>query len=217
LTEWREIEPTFTRLRDFVFTDLGRLIDQRGGCQFAVVTLVTAACDALARLRYGKDQGHQVFALCLPPGWQAAALPLYLALRHGLIHAYEPKAVTVGGSPVTFTIAWQGYRHLTFPDEKRESLVIVAPQLEKGLRQAFDAVEAELRADEKLRADFLKRDRKERVVEKLSAADAEAWREAVTSAPIVPEPPQPPDLPGAHGIDIGPGGEGPTGPRGPYP
>jgi hypothetical protein len=178
------------------------------GGQFAVVALVAAACDALARLRHGKNQGHRVFELCLPPEWRPAARTLYRALRHGLIHAYEPKAVIVDGSPVTFEVAWQGHRHLTFPDENRDALCIVAPKLVDGLREAFAAVEAELRADQIARAAFLKRDRKERVVEQHGPAEQAAWRQAVGTAPIVPRPPQPPDLPGPHGPELAPGRRG---------
>ena len=208
MTDWETIEPTFVRLRDFVFTDGGRLVSQEAGGQFAVVALVMAACDALGRLHYGKDMGHRVLEQCLPAEWKPAAPTLYDALRHGLIHGYEPRAVVVDGKPVGFEIAWRGERHLTFADAGREVLCIVAPVVVDALRDAFDSVESELRNDPVARDAFLSRDRKERTIH-LRGPQVEKWRAAVSSARVVQRRP-----PGSLG-PLGGIGEGATGPRGP--
>jgi hypothetical protein len=208
MTEWDTIEQTFTRLRDFVFTDLDRLVTQERGGQFAVVALVMAACDALGRLHYGRDTGDRVFERCLPDHWKPAAPTLYDALRHGLIHGYEPRWVVVGGKPVGFEIAWRGHRHLTFADDNREVLCIVAPVLVTALRGVFDSVEGELRSDPLARDRFRERDRRDREIH-LQGPQIETWREAVMAAPIVPRSPS-----GAIGPDGPVGiGEGATGPK----
>lgn len=208
MTNWEAIEETFTRLRDFVFTDLGRLVTQEAGGQFAVVALVMAACDALGRLQYGKDSGDRIFELCLPEEWRPAAPTLYDALRHGLIHSYEANAVVVDGKPVAFEIAWKGERHLTFADDDRRVLCVVAPVLVDALRRAFDLVESELREDPRARDKFRDRDRRDREIH-VQGPQAQKWREAVSSARVVPRPP-----PGSIGPPEGIG-EGATGPRRP--
>jgi hypothetical protein len=202
VTDWEAIEETFTRLRDFVFTDLGRLVNQERGGNFAVVALVMAACDALGRLHYGKDTGDQIFKRCLPEEWRPAAPTLYDALRHGLIHGYEAQSVVVDGRPMFFQIAWAGQRHLTFTDESRQVLCIVAPVLVESLRAAFDSVESELRANPQARDEFLARDRKDREIH-LRGSQVESWREVVNSARVITQPP------GAAARD----GEGATGPK----
>jgi hypothetical protein len=187
LTEWAAIEGTFTRLRDFVFADLEQLVRQNRGGNFAVVALVMAACDALGSLHYGKDQGHRIFERCLTDEWKPAADTLFDALRHGLVHRYETQAVVVEGKPVGFEIAWAGERHLSFADERREVLCIVAPLLVKSLRLAFDGVEAELRRDGAARDEFLARDRKGRQIHPRGPV-LDRWRLAVNAARIVPRP-----------------------------
>ncbi len=191
VTEWEAIEDTFIRLRDFVLTDLGRLVSQRAGGNFAVVALVMTACDALGRLHYGKDNGDRIFERCLPEEWRPAAPTLYDALRHGLIHGYEAQSVVVDGRPVFFEVAWAGQRHLTFTDESRQVLCIVAPNLVESLRGAFNSVEAELRSDPVARDEFLVRDGKDREIH-LRGSQVERWRGIVNSARVVPRP-SPPD------------------------
>lgn len=204
MTDWEAIDETFTRLRDFVLKDLGCLVSQEAGGNFAVVALVMAACDALGGLHYGRDKGDRIFERCLPEEWRPAAPTLYAALRHGLIHGYEAQSVVVGGRPMFFEIAWAGQRYLTFADESRQVLCIVAPVLVESLRDAFDSVEAELRSDPGARDEFLVRDGRDREIH-LRGSQVERWREVVDSARVVPPPP--PAGP-AGGI-----GEGATGPR----
>jgi hypothetical protein len=176
MTEWDTIEQTFTRLRDFVFTDLDRLVTQERGGQFAVVALVMAACDALGRLHCGRDTGERVFKRCLPDHWKPAAPTLYDALRHGLIHGYEPRWVVVAGNPVGFEIAWRGQRHLTFASDDREVLCIVAPVLVTALRGVFDSVEGELRSDPLARDRFLERDRRDREIHRTRTSNRKVAR-----------------------------------------
>jgi hypothetical protein len=204
VTDWETIEETFTRLRDFVFTDLGRLVNQEAGGNFAVVALVMTACDALGRLHYGKDKGVRILEECLPEEWKPAAPILSDALRHGLIHGYEAQSVVVDGGPMYFQIAWSGERHLTFTDESRHILCIVAPVLVESLRGAFDSIEAELRINPRARDEFLVRDRKDREIH-LRGSLAESWRDVVTSARVVA-------YPRAAGVDSAMG-EGATGPK----
>jgi hypothetical protein len=216
MTEWEAIEETFARLRDFVLNDLDHLVRQKEGGQFAVVTLVLAACDALGRLYYGRDTGARVFERCLPEEWKPVAETLYNALRHGFVHGYEAKSVVADGTRVSFEVAWKGERHLTFPDESRSVLCIVAPTLVDELRDAFNSIEVELRGDATARDEFLQRDRKDRV-NKIDGRDAESWMDAVSSARVVPRPAPGPEGPaGPSGGADGDIGEGATGPKGPH-
>lgn len=211
MTDWDAIEETFTRLRDFVFTDLSRLVGQKHGGNYAVVALVTAACDALGRLHYGRDTGDRVFQRCLPEEWKPAAATLYRALRNGLIHGYETQSVVVDGRPVSFQIAWADERHLTFTDESRSLLRIVAPVLVSSLHDAFGSIEDELRDNAQARDAFYGRDRRDREIHPLGS-EAEQWRRAVASARVVAQPPvNLPSTAGPTGVDTI--GEGATGPR----
>jgi hypothetical protein len=113
------------------------------------------------------------------------------------------RSVVVDGTPVSFQIAWAGQRHLTFTDDSRQVLCIVAPVLVESLRIAFDSVEEQLRTDPAARDEFLRRDRRDREIH-LHGSQVASWREVVHSARVVPQP-----IPAeAHEI-----GEGATGPR----
>jgi len=58
----------------------------------------------------------------------------------------------------------EGQRHLTFADDDREVLCIVAPVLVTALRDVFDSVEVELRSDPVARDGFRERDRRDREI-----------------------------------------------------
>ena len=104
----------------------------------------------------------------------------------------------------------EGQRHLTFADDDREVLCIVAPVLVTALRDVFDSVEVELRSDPVARDGFRERDRRDREIH-VQGPQIELWREAVRTAPIVLRPPS-----GAIGPDSPVGsGEGATGPKAP--
>jgi hypothetical protein len=194
VTDWATIEPRFTRLRDFVLTDLEGFGENEEGGNFALVALVLTACDALGNLRIGgRGDGWRVFERCLPDEWKPVADILYDALRHGLIHDYDAKLVIDEKATISFAIGW--YResadlHMKFVSGERNVLYIQAQSLVGSLREAFDAIEDELRADAELRDQFLTRDRKGREVH-VRANDAERWRTAVSKAGVAgaPNPP----------------------------
>jgi len=92
VTEWEAIEERFTRLRDFVLTDLEGFASNETGGNFGLLALVVAACDALGTLRYGsRAAGDKIFERCLPSDWKAVADILFDAIRNGLIHGYDAK------------------------------------------------------------------------------------------------------------------------------
>jgi hypothetical protein len=66
VTDWEAIEKSYTRLRNFVLTDIEGFARNSTGGNFGLVVLVVAACDALGRRCYGGDSGHLVFQ-ALPP------------------------------------------------------------------------------------------------------------------------------------------------------
>jgi hypothetical protein len=189
---WESIEERFVRLRDFVLGDLEGYVAHETGGNFAVVAVAMAACDALGRLLYGGDSGDKVFARCLPGAWRPAAPILYDALRHGLIHGYDAQYVEdTNGDRLGFAIAWRGESvHLHFADTNRDLLYVSAPALVGSLRTMFEEVENELRVDGDLRDRFFMRDRRGRVIylREQSEARADAWRQAVLDAPLVPGP-----------------------------
>jgi hypothetical protein len=215
MAQWEEIEETFVRLRDFVLNDLERIVSQRHGGNYAVVALVMAACDALARLHYGKSKGHRVLEHCLPREWRPAAPTLYSALRNGLVHGYETQSVVIAGRSVLFQIAWDGQRHLTFTDERRQVLCIVARDLVESLRTAFDSIESELRNDAEARRKFLRRDKKDRTLD-LRESDPQAaiWLHLVRAANVMPQPRR--GASGLHGPagSLDSSGQGATGAKG---
>jgi hypothetical protein len=201
VTEWEAIEESFTRLRDFVLTDIEGFANNRTGGNFGLVALVLAACDALGRRCYGGGgSGHKVLEHCLPDEWKPVSDILYDALRNGLIHVYDAKIVIDAGAPVGFTIGWAGdSRHMQLVSDDPKLLYVNAPSLARDLRHAFEEIEAELRRDAGLRDAFFTRDRKDRE-RHLHAGDAERWREALANARVSREPwPPPQPLQGATG------------------
>lgn len=185
MTEWEAIEERFRRLRDFVLTDLEGFVTQKRGGNFGVVAVMLAACDALGTLRYGgRGSGPKVFARCLPKEWGPVATILYDALRHGLVHGYDPKIVVAKGARVGFAIGWfDEDPHMHFLTEDRTILYIAVPSLVRSLRETFAEVEQELRDSGDLRDQFFTRDRKGREMH-LTSVEDEAWSEVVRRAPV---------------------------------
>jgi hypothetical protein len=203
VTSWKAIEESFTRLRDFALADIEGFRSNRTGGNYGLVALVVVACDALGRRCYGGDSGHLVFRRCLPDEWKAVSDILYNALRHGLIHLYDPMIVMDAGEAVGFAVGWAGAsRHMPLVSSDPKLLYVNATSLASDLRRAFDEIEQELRADAELRDIFYKRDRKSRELH-LDGSDAERWRAALGNAPVSSDrwPPLEPS-------------QGATGPRG---
>jgi hypothetical protein len=84
----------------------------------------------------------------LPEHWLAVAPSLYDALRNDIVHRYDTRRIRVDGRDIELAITWGSGRHLTFANGQ---LVLAVPDLAAGLRRAFDAYEAALRADGALR------------------------------------------------------------------
>jgi hypothetical protein len=192
VVEWDAIDESFSRLRDFVLNDLDQIAAQEQGGNFAVVALVLAACDALGFGLYGRGNGYRVFGLCLPPDWRPVARTLYDALRNGLIHRYEARVIATPGDDTAFQIAWTGSRHLTFTDNSRSVLCVVARDLVAGLHDAFAEVEEQLRTDPAAREAFYRNDGKGREHDiRLNTSQLRAWQQIRSAASVVPAPVNP--------------------------
>ncbi len=193
MTRWEAIEESFTRLHNFALTDIEGFASNRTGGNYGLVGLVVAACDALGGRCYGGDSGHLVLRRCLPDEWKPVSDILYDALRHGLIHMYDPMIVMDAGEPVGFAVGWAGEsRHMQLVSSDPKLLYVNATSLASDLRRAFAEIELELRNDPELRDMFYKRDRKNRE-RHLDKSDAERWRAALKNAPVSSEPWPPPE------------------------
>jgi hypothetical protein len=84
--EFNEIKDDFLELEGFVLTDLGIITNAPKGGNYAAALLITAACEALGTLRYGrKDAGVDFFENYLvPEQWREVSKSIYHALRDGL-------------------------------------------------------------------------------------------------------------------------------------
>lgn len=150
---FKTIDESFRNLRAFILHDLELIVSRPKGGNYAAVLLITSACEALGRLRYGTEDGGGSFFryYLLPEGWQSVAAHLYDALRNGLAHAYATKMVVqVGDRPVEIVISWREKEHLSFASDQSQ-LFINVQVLATSLHKAFGRYEKDLRSDTQLR------------------------------------------------------------------
>jgi hypothetical protein len=117
----------------------------------------------------------------LPANWRPTANHLYDALRNGLSHAYETKAILqIGPRPVELIISWKEKKHLSY-DIGGAQLFINVQVLVEELRQAFDQYEQELCSQPELRDRYYRMTRKT-MVEITRAEDQKAWEQLLSLA-----------------------------------
>ena len=173
------IAESFRRLRKFVLHDLELIVSEATGGNYAAVLLVTSACEALGRLRFGTESGGNLLFrdYLLPNDWQPVAGHLYDALRNGLAHGYAAKTIVqVGDRPVELVISWREKEHLSFAAEQSQ-LFINVQVLAEALGEAFDRYEKELRSRPELRERYRRWVRKKAEVHVTRPRDQEVWHQ----------------------------------------
>lgn len=87
---YQAIEKDFRNLRDFILNDLELILSHQTGGNYSAILLITAACEAVGRLRYGARNGggHFFREYLLPPEWSTVGNFLYDGLRNGLSHMH---------------------------------------------------------------------------------------------------------------------------------
>lgn len=163
---FESIAESFGTVRTFLLRDLKLLVELPEGGNYAAALLTISACEALGMVRYGREHAGCAFfaAYLLPEPWQPAAPDLFDALRHGLAHSYETKALLqLEGGPVELVVSWRECPHLSYNADRRRLFVNVQ-SLFAALKSAIDRYESELRGDPTLRERFVKWSRRGREV-----------------------------------------------------
>ncbi len=181
--EPRQLEASFKQIRNFLLSDLGRLAMLDPGVNYAATLVLMSGCELLGRLRYGSEgSGHRFFEdYMLPVEWRPVGKDLFDALRNGLAHSYDTKAiVAVGKHDVQIVISWRKRRHLSL-DQDGHRLFVNVQSLIADVRVALDRYWAELHADPALRdryCQWLKKDRRVNVIHEKTRI---AWRQLLQS------------------------------------
>ena len=160
------IRPRFDQIKDYIVSDLDRVIEQTDGGNYIAAALITCACDALSTLKYGgENRGDRFFKELLPTTWQPVAKPLYEAIRNGLVHTYDTRLICIGEQEIEVVISWGRKPHLRLSDDGRQ-LYINVKNLSRDFKSALNRLEADLREHPSLRdtfADSIRRWRKQQI------------------------------------------------------
>lgn len=170
------IQAEFERIRDFVIKDLRILIENEVGGNYLSISLITCACDALARFNYGqKNRGDLFFTQkMLSPEWQPVGKCIYDAMRNGIVHSYETKAISLDGRRLTLGVSWKDKDHLSFSTDKT-CLYMNVQVLAENLEQALKEFEQELISSSSAREKFYKAMRKDRIQDVKNREELKEW------------------------------------------
>ena len=162
--------------RDNVFNDLKILTSRRKGGNYAVGLVVTAACEALGRLRFGTaDSGRKFFvARMLPSKFHPVQKSIWNSLRNGLAHHFETKILASSDlKPFDIGIAWRKGPHYRIIQSPR-CLCINAAELVNDLASAFEALALEIQSDRSL-AERMGSNYQRMLVVQLEGSEKAAW------------------------------------------
>jgi hypothetical protein len=186
--DFATVEPVFQQLRDFVMTDLRQIAAQETGGNYAATALIGCACDALGRLTYGADNGGGRFfsEYVLPNPWKEVSGAIYGALRNGLVHLYDTKAIRVGKRTFEIAVSKRDKPHLTFSDDGNYLFVNVQ-DLVAALDAAFERIRERLVTDAAFRERFYMKAKEGLVIEP-PKRELEGWRRLLATLPTSPAP-----------------------------
>jgi hypothetical protein len=178
-TDLAELPQPFTTLRDYIRHDLGQIVDQARGGNYAAALLIVVACEALGTLVYGGARGRDhVFAteLIEKHGLRhEIGTVLADAVRNGLAHLYDTKLIDLDGKPIEVIVSWHELRHLAV-DKPKHQIVLNVRTMWDDLCRALQKFEAQVRADPALRRAIIANAKPNRVVTVAGAANLTAWR-----------------------------------------
>ena len=179
-----DIEQKFNRVFGFIQRDLERILTLDPGVNFAVAGLAACACETLARYRYGRGEGADVFSRLLPGGpFQVVAKSLYDILRNGLVHRYDTADIRVEGKTIQLAISWRAEPHLSVKEVNGvPNLVLNVTTLCADLFGAFAEYREELRGNGEARDHFLRTYRETGTVEVKVPEQVAAWKSIVKDA-----------------------------------
>jgi len=182
------VEPVLQQLRNFVMTDLRQIAAEQTGGNYAATALVGCACDALGRLTYGADNsGGRFFSeYVLPDAWKEVGGSIYGALRNGLVHLYDTKAIRVDKRMFEIGVSKRDKPHLTFSDDGKY-LFINVQDLTAALDAAFDRIHERLVQDVDFRDRFYMKAKEGLVIEPVKR-ELDGWRRLLATLPTSPAP-----------------------------
>ncbi|MBB3189315.1 hypothetical protein [Halomonas cerina] len=175
--EFGKIKDDFIELEAFVLNDLEIITNSTKGGNYAAALLITAACEALGTLRYGRKDGGQEFFenYLLPEPWRAVSKSIYDALRNGLAHSFSTKAVVnASEKPIELGVSWSKEKHLSY-DSGCSVLFLNIQQLANDLRSAFDRYQSELQQRPELRDTFYRWREKQRIYQVQNKNEKGKW------------------------------------------
>jgi hypothetical protein len=174
-----EIRDRFDTLRRFLLDDLDLVVTQPVGGNYAAVLLITAACDAVGRLRYGTRAGGEPFfaEYLLPARWRPVGAQLFDALRNGLAHAYDTKIVVqIGDRPIEVVVSRREDVHLSF-DAADCRLFVNVEALTTQLKAARVKYDGQLKQSAEFRDRFTKWINRDTTVNVVKEVDRRVWKE----------------------------------------
>lgn len=159
-------QTAFERLRQFLLTDLDRIIGQEVGGNYAATTLIAVGCEILGKLKYGgkgTEAGRRFFGeLVRERVPTAVADTIFDAIRNGLAHWYDTQEIRVDGQRLSVGISWRERPHLCV-DRKTAILYVNVRDLFKDFTEAVERYARLLLEDVAARRKFLKAWQKSRV------------------------------------------------------
>jgi len=146
------IKDEVDRLRNFIVGDL--LISHDRGGNYLAAALITCACDALSYLKHGdRNKGERFFAEIIPAEWKDLAPALYEAIRDGIVHSYDTKAIRVDSRTIIVNISWGAMPHFHLSEDRR-TIHINIKNLSTDFKVALKQFEVDLKNKSNLREIF---------------------------------------------------------------
>jgi hypothetical protein len=153
-TTYEAIRSRFEQVRDYVVSDLDRVIEQTDGGNYIAAALITCACDALSNLKHGRENhGYLFFKELLPNEWRPVAKSLYEAIRHGLVHTYDTRLICIGPRELEVIISWGQKPHLRLSENGKQVYINIR-QLSQDFKAALKRFESDLQEQATLRDTF---------------------------------------------------------------
>lgn len=150
-----DIKEDYERVRHNITNDLTLLVSQDIGGNYLAAFLIACACETIGWYKYNSPhEGNMILKELLPAEWKPVAFSLYDAMRNGIGHRYETKALKVEGARLDICISWKEKPHLTFSPDK-STVYLNVETMAAQVHVLFRQYESDLRDSQDLRGKFL--------------------------------------------------------------
>ncbi|HET8580637.1 MAG TPA: hypothetical protein VFL31_06540 [Nitrospiraceae bacterium] len=106
------VRDTFDQLRQFAKGDIGQILAQEQGGNYAAALLIAAVCEGLSRLLDQPENSVLIQLLAKHGLSQTMAADVADALRQGLAHVYDTKYIQAGKLKFELVVSWGKKPHL---------------------------------------------------------------------------------------------------------